>query len=334
VSGFPRAYANRFGLTIFPGGQMRWGTTAHDLSLNLKDRLMMPAHLLGMLLSASAFFLFTCFDTLSKYLSQSYPIFQIMAVECSTAACLLAALALWKAKASPLATAFPVKRPRLHLFRAGLQICGQSLVFLALPHLSLAEFYIIVFSMPIIVVLKASWFLKERAAGHVWILLAVNFAGVLFALRPDEGASAWALVALLGTVFLAGSVVVLRKMMETETPEMASLTASAALALATLSATPFVYTPATLADFALMALAGAFVVPAQVLLATAFRLAPAALAIPPQFLQLVYGALAGYFVFGDVPQQSVFIGGAMVIASNAVMLILRNGRARVETVGG
>ncbi len=166
------------------------------------------------------------------------------------------------------------------------------------------------------------------------ILLAVNFAGVLFALRPDEGANAWAFVALLGTFFLAGSVVVLRKMMESETPEMASLTATAALAVASLSATLFVYAPATLSDFALMALAGAFIVPAQVMIAMAFRLAPAALAIPPQFLQLVYGAVAGYFVFGDVPQQSVFIGGAMVIASNAVMLILQNGRARAESVGG
>ncbi len=147
---------------------MRWRTTAFDMSLALKDRMTIPSPLLGMLLSASAFFLFTCFDTLSKYLSLRYSIFQIMAVECSTATLLLLMIALWQAKALPLAAAFPIKRPRLHLFRAGLQICGQSLVFLALPHISLAEFYIVVFIMPIIVVLKASWFLKERAAGHVW----------------------------------------------------------------------------------------------------------------------------------------------------------------------
>ena len=60
--------------------------------------------------------------------------------------------------------------------------------------------------------------------------------------------------------------------------------------------TPFVYKTVELPDLALMVLGGALFVPAQIMLTIAFRIAPAALASPPQFLQLVYGATAGYFV--------------------------------------
>jgi drug/metabolite transporter (DMT)-like permease len=251
-----------------------------------------------------------------------------MAVEFTTATVLLLLLALWRNGRRPARDALRMGRPGLHVFRGGLQVLGQSLVFLALPHLSLAEFYVVIFSMPIIAVAKASLFLKERAGAGIWVLLAANFAGVLIALRPDQGASLWGFVALAGAFVMAGSIVVLRKMAESETAEMTSITASAALALGAVTVTPFVYKAAAPQDLALMMLAGALFAPAQIMLATAFRLAPAALAIPPQFLQLVYGAALGYAVFGDVPGTWVLIGGGAVIASNAVMLVMQNGAAR------
>ena len=42
------------------------------------------------------------------------------------------------------------------------------------------------FACPIITVLKVGWFLKERAAAYIWPVLALNFIGVLIALRPDR----------------------------------------------------------------------------------------------------------------------------------------------------
>ena len=292
--------------------------------------MMVPSTVLGILLSATAFLFFTCFDTASKFLSRDYSIFQIMGVEFATATLLLVLFAALKNRKSSVRGTLRLNRPSLHLLRGIVQVLGQSLVFLAIPHLSLAEFYVIIFCMPIITVLKVGFFLKEHAASYIWPVLAVNFAGVLIALRPDQGMNFWALVALAGTVLLAGSLVVLRKMMESETPEMAAITASAALAIATLTVTPFVYKAVAAPDFALMVLGGALFAPAQIMLSTAFRLAPAALASPPQFLQLVYGALGGYIVFGDVPTAWIYAGGAIVIAANVFLLVAHNEGVRAE----
>ncbi len=284
------------------------------------------APIAGMLLSAVAFFFFTAFDTVSKYLSVRYSVFQIMSVEFVTAAALLIAFALLKDRNKPGRTALRMGKLHLHLLRGGFVILGQSLAYLAIRHLSLAEFYVIVFCMPAVTVLKAGWFLKERAAAHIWPVLAVNFIGVLIAMRPDRGLNLWALVALAGVVLLAGGLVVLRRMTESETAEMTSITTCVAGALGALAVTPFVYKSMELGDFALMVLGGALFVPAQMLLVAAFRLAPAALASPPQFLQLAYGALMGYLVFGDVPNVAVFIGGATVIAANAALIYVENGK--------
>ena len=292
---------------------------------------MVSPTVLGILLSAAAFLFFTCFDTASKFLARDYSIFQIMGVEFATATVLLVLFAILKngnkAERQPLR----MNRPSLHLLRGIIQILGQSLVFLAIPHLSLAEFYVIVFCMPIITVLQVGWFLKEHPPASVWPVLAVNFAGVLIALRPDQGVNLWALFAFTGAVLLSGSLVILRKMMESETPEMAAITTSAALSMGALAMTPFVYKAVAVPDFALMMLGGALFAPAQIMLSNAFRLAPAAFASPPQFLQLVYGAIGGYIVFGDVPTVWIYIGGATVISANAFLLFAQSEGVRTES---
>ncbi len=295
--------------------------------------MLVPSTVLGILLSAAAFLFFTCFDTASKFLARDYSIFQIMGVEFATATVLLVLFSILKNVNKAARQPLRMNRPSLHLLRGIVQILGQSLVFLAIPHLSLAEFYVIVFCMPIITVLQAGWFLKERPPALVWPVLAVNFAGVLIALRPDQGLTHWALFALAGAILLSGSLVVLRKMMESETPEMAAITASAALAMGALAVTPFVYKAVAARDFALMMLGGALFAPAQIMLSNAFRLAPAAFASPPQFLQLVYGAVGGYIVFGDIPSLRIYIGGATVIAANAFLLLAQHegGRAQAST---
>ena len=43
--------------------------------------MTVPSTVLGILLSATAFLLFTCFDTASKFLSRDYSVFQIMGVD-------------------------------------------------------------------------------------------------------------------------------------------------------------------------------------------------------------------------------------------------------------
>jgi drug/metabolite transporter (DMT)-like permease len=47
----------------------------------------------------------------------------------------------------------------------------------------------------------------------------------------------------------------------------------------------------------------------------AFRYAEAATVIPFKYLTLVWAAIAGFIVFGDIPGSNVFAGAALVVGS-------------------
>jgi drug/metabolite transporter (DMT)-like permease len=65
------------------------------------------------------------------------------------------------------------------------------------------------------------------------------------------------------------------------------------------------------------------------LLALAHRYAPASTLAPFLYQQILYMALFGYLVFGDVPDAAVWIGAAIVIASG-LYLFARERRARAD----
>jgi drug/metabolite transporter (DMT)-like permease len=65
------------------------------------------------------------------------------------------------------------------------------------------------------------------------------------------------------------------------------------------------------------------------LLAVAHRYAPASVIAPFLYQQIVYMALFGYFVFGDVPGASVWVGSTVVIGSG-LYLFYRERRAHTR----
>jgi drug/metabolite transporter (DMT)-like permease len=272
-----------------------------------------------MLLAPMAYLFFTCFDTASKYLAARTSVYQIIALELLVAAGIIL---LWSAleKRGQLKKEFRLKRKGLHLAR-GLILClSQTMFFTGFQHMNLAEFYVILFLVPIMTGLIAAWFLKEKMTLALVLALVAGFGGVVVALKPAAGFSAFALLVLGGTVFNAIALVLLREMMKTETVTMASV--SVALVMSFASAIPalFHFHPMRLPDVEIALLGGVCFGIGQRILTTALQLAPASYVVPAQFLQLVYGAVTGYLVFADVPAASIYLGGAMVIAANLFLL--------------
>ena len=63
------------------------------------------------------------------------------------------------------------------------------------------------------------------------------------------------------------------------------------------------------------------------LLAVAHRYAPASVVAPFLYQQVIYMAIFGYLVFGDVPAPAVGIGAAIVISSG--LYLFARERARI-----
>lgn len=279
---------------------------------------------LGMLASALAYALFTGYDTTIKYLSGHYPIFTAMFFAFLVAgACIYG----WTRHIHKERTRAQLKIGswKLHGLRGGAIMVAQLMYFSAIPHIPLTEFYIILFIIPIIVALLAVPFLQEKITPVLVMALVASFAGILLALLPQqgegEGFGFWHLLVLLASVINASSHIVLRKMMARgESREATALSSIAVLAAGAGAMAALDFGLPGFTDFLLIVLAGLFYAGAGILMPIAFKLAPASLATPPAFLQLIYGAVAGYLVFEFVPPVWTYLGGGVVILANLYLL--------------
>jgi drug/metabolite transporter (DMT)-like permease len=281
--------------------------------------------LAGLLISALAHAVYTAFDTVSKIVIADYPVFQVLAVECSVAA--LVSLAYFAiAHGKQFWGDLVMKDWKLFAGASIFRLVGQFLVFFAVTHITLAAFYVALFIVPLVVALMSAFLLKEKIDKPLTFTLMASFIGILIALRPGEDTNWWILVVLAGSVCIAAYVVILRKAAATESANALSFYIIAISALVFMVPAALVFKLPTVSDFLLMVVGGVLYGVANILYVAAIRLAPASYVSSAQFLQLIYGSIAGYVVFNEVPVIWTYVGGILVIAANLYLIRMQGRR--------
>lgn len=272
-----------------------------------KDRLT------GILLISGAFVLFTCLDTTAKYLGQNLPPPQIVWARFLGHFLLAAVLFVPQYGAGLLRT----RRPVLQLARSGFLLGATFLNFLALQHLQLSTTSAILFASPLLIAALSVPLLGEKVGPRRWAAILLGFVGVLIIIRPGLGLVHWAVgLSLLSCLSGAFYNIATRKLAGSDAiPTIFFLTPVVGVAVLT-PAMPFVWqTPQGWLEWALLCSTGLFGGFGHYLLIVAHRLAPAPILAPFIYPQILYMALAGYLVFGHVPDPWVGLGAAVVVAS-------------------
>jgi drug/metabolite transporter (DMT)-like permease len=288
---------------------------------------------LGLLLSALAYLFFTGFDSLTKLAANhGMPVLQVMSFELLWGAFFLT---VWTAieQRKNLKKAFRVQKKHLHLARGLLNGVSNVMFFIGFLHMPLAEFYVILFMIPIWVAIIAALFLGEKSSRSLIFVIIVSFIGVLIALRPGEGLSPWTLLVLCGTFTNATALVVLRRMTKTESNHAAAISVCLIMGLVGLIPALVMFKTPDLYSILCMAGGGVCFAVAQRFLIKGCELVAVPLAGATQFLQLIYGTVVGYLVFNDKLSVWIFVGGAIVIAANLFMILSENKRGVSSLLG-
>lgn len=293
------------------------------MALNIPIPRFASAPLAGMALAAAAFALMTSSDAIFKLMSAGHPPYQILLVNGGFSIFPIIGWALLTGGLERLHT----EKPLLHLIRASAGVLSTFCAIYAYSRLPLTSFYAIVFSGPLIVTALSVLWLGEKMDAKRWLAITVGFLGVLLVVHPNadalHGTSATAgrVAALLSIFCYALSVVMIRRIRIGESNLAFSFygfVASTAISgtLLLIKGGPEM----SAIDFSRLALSGLLSGTASICLMTAYHRSPVAVVAPFQYTQIFWGALAGWLLWHQLPNQRL-IAGAVIIAVSGLFLI-------------
>ncbi len=260
--------------------------------------------------------LLTAYDAISKHLAQSHPVGQVICLRQAATLLFIVPYIMTTGWSALRVVSWPGQLAR------GLLFVGNAvLIVLALKLLPLATVITIMFSSPIFIALLSAPLLAERVAPARWAAVLAGFAGVLIVIRPGAAAFEWALLAALGAAAAnALRDLMTRHLARTET-SIAILFWSTLLVMAAGALTaPFGWQAITAESAAWFVAAGLFGAAGHFLMIEAFRLAEAAVVSPMRYTAIIWGAVIGFAVWGEIPDAWVLTGSAVIIASGIAMM--------------
>lgn len=218
------------------------------------------------------------------------------------------------------------RRFPLHSLRAVFGIAAMSLWFTAVTLMPLPEVVALNFTLPLFVIIGAAVLLGEKVGPRRIAATAVGFCGMLVILRPGFVELTWvAALPILAAVFMAGSVLMVKRLSDTES-------AGAMVFYMNLLMTPLSLVPALFdwhwpdpSMWGLLALLGLLAMLAHLALATAYGKADASAVMPFDYMRLPFVALLAYAYYGEVADLWTWVGAA-IIASSAIYIAHREAK--------
>jgi drug/metabolite transporter (DMT)-like permease len=256
---------------------------------------------------------FASMDAISKWLVADYAIGQMMWIRYGVF-CVFAWLIVQRR--GGLLTAARSQRPWLQAGRALLAAVESAVFVLAFKYLPLADTHAVAATSPLIVIALGALFLGERAGLARWLAVAVAFVGMLMIVRPGFRALDWPmLLPLLGALLWAAYQVLVRLCSRSDSPDTTLVwSAFVAFGAATLVG-PWQWQWPDAHGWGLLVAVALLGAMAHYALIRALDHADAGAVQPYAYTLLVWAAVLGALVFGDIPDHWTLTGAAIIVAS-------------------
>jgi drug/metabolite transporter (DMT)-like permease len=233
-------------------------------------------------------------------------------------------LGLW-AVARGQAGALRPRRIDRQLVRACLDMANNVCVAIALRHLSLTMFYILVFTAPMVIALLSSLFLREGLTWRKSLAIVAGFAGVVIAVDPwgHVHQADWIGFAacMICVACFSVNMVWSRVLTRTETPESLAFFSGLVSAATGLSLMLFHAAPLTpLLTVGLFAM-GLFCAAGTLCFYIAVKHTSAANVSQYHYTQLLTGTLLSFLIWHDKPGLFVVLGGSLILGSGLYIAV-------------
>jgi len=184
------------------------------------------------------------------------------------------------------------------------------------------------FAQVFFIVLLAALYLGEKVGVHRFAAVGLGFFGVVIAMRPGVAGvfDVHALIPVAGALGAGVAIVMVRKLSKTESTQ--TLLVYQSLFVGLLACAPLFWlwkSPSLPWMLFLLAMG--------VVATKALRLGEASVVGHVHYMQLVYAALIGFFIFDELPDNYTIAGAVLIIASSGyVMHRERLAKRRAESI--
>ena len=274
------------------------------------------SHLRAICLAIAGFTCWVLCDSAIKLAGRSaLPGYEIVAFLGIFMAMFIGLYAWWRGETRQL---WP-KRPTRLLFRSCLDVGNNLCVVIALRHLSLTLFYILVFTSPMVVALLGRIFLKEHLDWRKAGAIVTGFLGVVLAVYPSQahGTNAGAGLVACAVCVSCFSVAIVwtRVISQTERPETMTFFSglvSAAVGLLGMLAHAL---PVHARLLAALLAAGLLCALGNICIFVALKRTTAATVSQYHYTQLVVGSIVAFLLFHEKPTLWMLGGAVLIIAA-------------------
>ena len=259
-------------------------------------------------------------DLCAKQLLASYSLEQFVFVRTLIGALLLLMISAQFGGLQTLRT----RNLRWHALRTLLS-CGALFgFFYGLSQMPLMDALTLGYTAPLMMTALSALFLKDKVGWRRWAAVFVGFIGVLIMLRP--GADNWSLasVGILFAAFCYACLAITSRLLASEESSLSLsfyvLSGPIVIAIFLMSGSGWAV-PDT-AGWLLFVAAGICSVLAWIGIVGGYRRASPATLAPFEYTALVAGAIAGFMIWGEVPDRYTVLG-ALIIAGSGLFVAYR-----------
>lgn len=201
--------------------------------------------------------------------------------------------------------------------RGALHTAGLCLWFVALPKIPLADMTAIGFTTPLFIMLGAYLVFKEPMRWERWLATGIGFGGVLVVVGPQllhstQGAGIYHLVMLGSAPLFAASFLLTKALTRYETTGTILVWQAITVSLISLPlALPHWQAISPMQALGFL-LTGALGSGGHYCLTRAYKVADISATQSTKFLDLIWSAVMGWLVFGDIPTVYAVAGGLLI----------------------
>jgi len=274
---------------------------------------VLSSNVIGMLWMAFAVGCFTTVDTFARELaSWGYHPFLLAFWRSLFGMMLLVPVLLWQGGLG----AFRTRRLGMHGLRGALQTSNSIIIFVAVTMIPLADYTALLLMTPLYATLGAILFFGERAGWRRWSALTFGMCGGLVIIRPGfEVLNLGVVLVSIAAALQAASRLVSKTLIRTDGVVTTTVYVTCLVALFSLPTALLHWDVPDALGMLMLAITGAVGTVGMFAMAEAYRRADVSVIEPTGYVRLLWAALAGFLVFGEVPDMWVWVGGGMIMVA-------------------